>query len=96
MVDFVFNSQLITCEKPGRDFCEPVSDVNQFRLESSILKHAESSPVGVLGSEKTKNHTQKTPECINSERNIAHLCDKKSWKSQILFSPKSNFFSSYL
>ena len=30
------NSALVLGEKPGRDFCEPNSDANQFRLGSSI------------------------------------------------------------
>ena len=56
----VVNSELETCEKSGRDFCERVSDANQFRLGSSIQKHAGSSfvggCVGVACSEVTTLH----------------------------------------
>ena len=49
MVDFVFNSSLELSKKSGRDYCEPDSDVNQFRLGSSTLEHVGSRGVAPMG-----------------------------------------------
>ena len=55
----VVNSELGTCERSGRDFCEPDSDANQFRLGSSIQKYAESKGAATVGVWGAKPLTEK-------------------------------------